>query len=143
MTFFLSPSYPPHRHYAINNNNNKNVFKFPFHQKMRGNNEGNSIFPSLNSFLNTPNTIHLQGVSANQCHMISRKCLTHKQIRDQSYFGVLCIIWKGAGGRVAAVKKYNPAKQNVKSFKSTMSLTFSGLGTKDTKMLLEVPVWPY
>lgn len=41
------------------------------------------------------------------------------------------IIWKG-GKRVmvVVVNKYNPAKQNVESFKSTTRLTFSGLGTQ-------------
>jgi len=55
---------------------------------------------------------------------------THKNILKQSSFGVL-LSGKEGGKGVVVVKKYNPAPQNVKSFTSTTSLTFSGLGTQD------------
>lgn len=130
MTFFLFPSYPPPTVIMLLTTT-KNVFNF-FLSKSEGKywGKGFLFFLSLNSFLNTRNTNHSQGVCANLSHMISRKWLTQQKNPLNKAILEFCLLSGKEGGKGVVVKKHNPAKQNVKSFKST-SLTFSGLGTQD------------
>lgn len=83
---------------------------------------------------------HSQYQSLTRClckstsHDFKEMINSHQKTLKQSYFGVLYKIWKGGRKRMVVVKKYNPVKQNVTSFK-TMRMTFLLYGLGNPRLI--------